>query len=290
MDIISKSQRKEIYPPEKCFSSGSRQLSIMVKTPSLKHKKTHSFRRKAFFRGSISLEGALVIPIFLFFMMTVLLGLEMVRFQSNVMEALHQTGNHMAFDPYMSNREALDHIKKYLDSQSDPYLCVEGGERGVETEIISNEKGSMFWLKTEYAMAPFISWLPIGELTFQDSFCGHRWTGYDGEDGSGAERQREPYVYVTETGSRYHLSRYCTYLRIHVEAIDFRLLEEKRNKSGGRYYACEKCRPDKQGILYITQEGSSYHNRSDCSALKRTVYIIPLSEAGAYSACIKCGK
>ena len=46
----------------------------------------------------MALEGSLVLPIFLFFMMTVFLGLEAVRFQSNVLEALHQAGNAAAFE------------------------------------------------------------------------------------------------------------------------------------------------------------------------------------------------
>ena len=35
--------------------------------------------------------------------------------------------------------------------------------------------------------------------------------------------------------------------------------------------------------------GNKYHGETDCPSLKRTVYLVPLSEAGGRSACSKCG-
>lgn len=79
-----------------------------VKVPSLKVFKyiNVSFYKGAFFLSSVkakagmALEGSMVFPVFLFFIMTILLSLEAVRFQSQVQEALHQTGNKNAFLEY----------------------------------------------------------------------------------------------------------------------------------------------------------------------------------------------
>ena len=108
---------------------------IKKKIPSLKLRKRVLFlpfgrakgdmalRKGMFFKGSMAFEGSLVLPIFLFFMMTVLLGLESVRFQSNVQEALHQAGNRAAFEGYLTKyakgegTEAKGQIREYLDSQ-----------------------------------------------------------------------------------------------------------------------------------------------------------------------------
>ena len=73
----------------------------MIRIPSLNvyHIKKLTFIRRAFFLSSektkagMALEGSLVLPIFLFYMMTILLGLEVVRFQSQVQEALYLAGN-----------------------------------------------------------------------------------------------------------------------------------------------------------------------------------------------------
>lgn len=274
----------------------------MVEIPSLKtHKiKNNPFKKRAFFlssgklKGSMALEGSLVLPIFLFFVMTVLLSLEVVRFQSDVMEALYQSGNQYAFSGYLikyANEtvpDGKDQIKEYLESQTHPYLCVTGGENGVLLQNLSTIKeNGKIELIAEYQLRPFINWIPIGEIKVKDCFFSHAWTGYidSGMHGSG---QEETYVYVTKTGSKYHLSYECTYLRVQVQAVNYESVFSLRNQSGEKYYACLRCKPGKGGIVYITADGNSYHGQSNCSSLKRTVYMIPLSEANNYSPCSKC--
>ena len=72
----------------------------------------------------------------------------------------------------------------------------------------------------------------------------------------------------------------CTYLSFHVYAVAGEELGEKRNESGSRYYPCELCGSEQTGLVYLTQWGGKFHGRSDCPSIKRTVFIVPLSEAG----------
>lgn len=279
---------------------------IKKKIPSLKlHKRVlflpfgrpkggMALRKDMVFKGSMAFEGSLVLPIFLFFIMTVLLGLEAVRFQSDVQEALHQAGNRAAFEGYLikyargEGTDAKGQIREYLDNQVYPYLCVTGGAEGVQIKELSQAEGNgEIELLAEYGFKPFVSCLPIGEIKVRDRFLGHLWVGYRGGAGwSGGEK--EVYVYVTRTGSRYHLSCQCTYLGVRPATADYSEISGMRNMSGGKYYACQRCKPAKGGIVYYTKDGQAYHGRSDCPALKRTVYMIPLSEAGGYGACSKC--
>ncbi|MCF0150560.1 MAG: phosphate acyltransferase PlsX [Firmicutes bacterium] len=101
----------------------------------------------------------------------------------------------------------------------------------------------------------------------------------------------EEYVYVTLSGSKYHNSSDCIYLKTTPVCIDYDELVVKRNNSGGKYYPCERCKRAYSGVVYITWEGSKYHSESDCPSLKRTVNIITLKEAldNGYSACSRCG-
>lgn len=96
-------------------------------------------------------------------------------------------------------------------------------------------------------------------------------------------------VYVTESGSVYHTSPDCPSLRISVRAVSYGNLEHERSDSGARYYPCEKCAkgtaPD---TVYITSDGNRYHHRIDCSALKRSVSEIDISEAGDRTECRRC--
>ena len=282
------------------FDRGQRKN--MIKIPSLKEVKTNtiSFSKRALFlssakpKGSMALEGSLVLPIFLFFIMTVLLSLEAVRFQSDMQEAMHQAGNKRAFSEYQVRylgRDSSDikgQIKEYLGNQLYPYLCVAGGEGGVVIQDLSTAEGNgRIEIMAEYGIKPFIGWMPIGQVRIRDRFVSHPWIGYGSEEIPGTAVE-ETYVYVTETGSKYHMSYDCTYLRVRIRAVDYDSVSTLRNASGGKYYACQRCRPTKGGTVYITGEGNSYHGKSDCSALKRTVYMIPLSEADGYGACSKC--
>lgn len=274
----------------------------MVKVSSLKANKIKkaAFKKRAFFlssgavKGSMALEGSLVLPLFLFFIMTVLLSLEAVRFQSNLQEAMHQAGNQYVFTGYLVKyaKEPLpdieSEIKDCLGSQLYPYLCVAGGENGVQIQDLSaaNEDGRVEFT-AECQLKPFVGWFPIGNIVIRDRFFGHAFIGYTGLEAQG-DGQHEIYVYVTKTGSKYHLSYDCNYLRVQVQAVDYESVFSLRNRSGEKYYACLRCNPRKGGVVYITADGNRYHGQSDCSSLKRMVYMIPLSEAKSYSACSKC--
>lgn len=98
------------------------------------------------------------------------------------------------------------------------------------------------------------------------------------------------YVYVTKNGQVYHSNINCTYLKRSTRAIDFNQLNIVRNMSGGKYSACKICSRGikKNGIIYITDYGSSYHRLSNCSELIRDIKRIPISDIGGRSRCTKC--
>ncbi|WP_160561227.1 hypothetical protein [Parablautia muri] len=244
----------------------------------------------------MALEGSLALPIFLFFMMTVLLSLEAVRFQCNMQEALFLSGNNSAFMGYQvkyakeERAEVGGAIKEYLGNQIFPYLCVAGGEDGVILQDLSDiNKSGFIEITAEYRLKPFIGWLPIEEITIKDRFFSHAWVGYTkaGMENGG---KQEIYVYVTKTGERYHMSYDCAYLRVKIQSVDNKKVSSLRNASGGKYYACQRCKPKGSSMVYITAEGNSYHGQADCSSLKRTIYMIPISETKGYGACSKCAR
>lgn len=274
-----------------------------VKVPSLKVFKyiNVSFYKGAFFlfsrkaKAGMALEGSLVFPVFLFFIMTILLSLEAVRFQSQVQEALHQAGNRNAFLEYQVKylgelrEDTPKEIRTYLDSQLSPYLCIQKDREGVRIQNLSVSKEGTIEYSVSYDLKPFINWIPIGKITINDRFFSHGWIGYVSEAEQEKNKKQEKYVYITRTGSKYHLLQDCTYLCVKIKAVEYEQIETLRNTSGGKYYACERCMPIKAGIVYITSEGSSFHGKADCSSLKRTIYMVPLREAAEYSPCSKCG-
>lgn len=279
----------------------------LVKVPSLKlwlkHRNRQVSRKRVLFhssgrlKGSMAIEGSLVLPLFLFFMMTILLSLEMVRFQSNVQEALYQAGNESAFTGYFKKNvgeqitDPESRIREYIEEQVYPYLCVAGKKEGIKIENLSTiEENGKIHIKVSYQMKPFVSWLPMGDLCFEDEIYSHAWTGYSGRELSHGKSGEYTYVFVTETGSRYHLSRECNYLRVQVRSVDYHILPTIRNEAGEKYYACERCHPGKEGTVFLSTDGNRYHGSADCASLRRTVRLILLEDAIGYSPCSKCAR
>lgn len=266
---------------------------IAVKETKDMSKKGAFFLSSIKLKGSMALEGSIVLPIFLFFIMTVLLAIEAVRIQSNVREALHQTGNEAAFaeNSYVENERLgkAEQINVYLNRQPVPYLCVAEGEKGIKVQDLSSvEINGLIHLKVCYGLKPFINWIPIGQINFEDEFYSHAWVGYCGNEQVGQVLE-DVCVYVTRTGNKYHRSCECSYLRVPVRVVSAEEIKETRNASGGKYYPCERCQPKGSSTVFISEEGSRYHGKSDCSSLKRTVYMISLSKAQGYTPCSKCG-
>ena len=115
------------------------------------------------------------------------------------------------------------------------------------------------------------------------------WVGYTGE--SFQAGGKEELVYRTPEGEVYHRSRDCTYLRLTIRSVTSAELSGLRNESGGKYMPCEYCvRKQQAGMLvYITDYGSSYHNKNTCQGLKRTIMAVPLSQVGGLRGCSRCG-
>ena len=278
---------------------------IRKKTNNEKVPSLSSFFRRAsfsfpiFLKAGMALEGCLVMPLFFLFMATLLYSLEMVRFQSDAYEAMHQVGSKMCFLAYeevygqgtanLFSENHEEEIKQYLGEQTFPYLCVDGGSDGlcVNTLWDDCQQGNVE-IQISYAMKPFIRWLPTGDIGISDAFFGHGFVGYRGDSENGV-RNPEIYVYITPSGSKYHLSQNCTYLKIDIRAESAEEITGIRNKSGEKYVPCEVCHPGKYGLVYLTEWGNKYHGETDCPALRRTVYLVPLSQTGGRSACSKCG-
>lgn len=268
--------------------------------------------------AGMTVEAALVLPIFLFFMMEILYLFEAVRLQSGMLAALHETGTQMGeyafYAQYGRDGEALlpDEIlpeslvsfavsetairKGVADYLGEEYLehsCLQNGKNGISCLSSSLSEDGTIDLVADYRIRPFLPMFGLGSIRLQSRYYGHAWTGY--EIGSDVEEKaqetpEEEYVYITPEGTVYHKSRSCTYLKPKIRTIPASSVDEARSRDGSRYYPCERCHPSKSGTLIITAEGNRYHSSASCSAIQRDVQEITLSEAQkTRRACSKCG-
>ncbi len=139
--------------------------SIKGKAPSL----FSSFKGASFlppsFSGSMALEGALVLPLFLLFLFTLLYSLEIVRFQSDLYAAVHQSGSKICFYSYQDKfaqeesgnnaGTAKGEIRDRLEKEILPFLCVEKGREGVVIHVEKTVSGDVR-ITTACSMKPFM--------------------------------------------------------------------------------------------------------------------------------------
>ena len=264
-------------------------------------------------RASITVEASMVLPLFIFFFVNIMTVFNIVKVQSDMEAALHQTGSEMslmAFDLRFGeglwgdyDGGAVDAIAGaggvlYAREQIREYLgdgieksCVTDGYDGVSflqsRVLLGND---YIDLVMDYKVHPLIPLVGFEEFPVESRYFGHAWTGYDVTAGFGAEEDEEEMVYVTEHGEVYHKNIDCEHLHLKVKSVDIKDLNTIRNNDRKIYHACEYCGEGiGAGNVFITGYGEKYHSRVDCLALKRKIYTIPISEVGGRRACSSCG-
>lgn len=260
-------------------------------------------------RGSMTLEAAFVLPFFLFAILNILFAVNIIGTQSRMNAALHQVGNRMAFAGYTYNAavgnalpdglasvaltegyargQVVEYVgKSYLDKS-----CVKGGAGGISFAGSSvMGAGDIIDLRVSYRVRPFVELMGFDGFLMSQRYYGKAWTGYDASGSVSDLSEDDPMVYITKTGTVYHIDRNCTYLNPKVEAVSAEGVSGRRNASGAKYTPCGSCGVGAHGNqVYITNYGSSYHSQINCPGLNRTIYTVPLSEAGARGRCSKCG-
>lgn len=154
--------------------------------------------------GNMTVEAAIVLPIFLYAMLN-LLSLLLAFQEYSIREGnQHQAGRWMALAAY-------------------------GQEEG-KPDIELVEVGR---IKSLFPVAAFPA------ATVVNGCVMHKWIGYDlSGEGGGREEQREELVYVTPSGSAYHRRRSCVYLNPSI-----RMAAREQAQAEG-YTACGTCRGD----------------------------------------------
>lgn len=269
--------------------------------------------------ASMTLEAAIVLPLFLFFFLNLGCAMEMIRLHGNLQLALTDIGNRMSVYGYAvygvsektgSAESAAESTRSLWAEMADlafTYTYVKSeladlaGEAYLEASPLENGVQSLQFLGSDVMVSGGIldviltyrveapAELPGISLTMANRYYGHLWVGYDVSGETNQTADTEDVVYLTKNASVYHESLECTHLKLTVRSIAASEVSSQRNQNGGRYTACEKCaKGTAPGTLYISPEGDCYHYRQDCSGLKRTIYTVPRSEATGYRPCSRC--
>lgn len=258
--------------------------------------------------ASMTVEAAIVLPLFLFFFLNLGCAIELIRLHGNLEFALCDIGNRMAVYGYVLSgveqenewvEELKDVVLSYtyvkkeiVDYLGEQYLEESPIEKGMdgllflESEIFGEE--DCFELVVTYQVDPFSNVAGFGSFRMANRYYGHVWNGYQ-IPGTDDGDVKEDVVYVAENGSVYHEDRNCSHISLSVREVSLQKAYESRNVNGGKYEPCVKCKnAGAMEKVYITDEGESIHYKKDCAALKRTVYALNLKNAGRYQPCTRC--
>lgn len=259
-----------------------------------------------FLSGSLTLEAACVMPLFLYFMAAFLYFFPAVSVHGSVMNSLWQTGKELAVYAYaveagegasgmvsgaLSAGYAKERIITNIKKEQVNTAVIRSGTAGIHLAGSSFMEKDMIHLKAAYFLKFPMPILRLAELQVVQEMKVRAWTGrketQTGEDGN--NEQKNQMVYVTALGEVYHKDENCSHIRLSIRLIEKDRISRLRNESGGKYYPCEGCtRQDKQSV-YITDTGDRYHSSVDCRGLKRSVMKVPVSGLEGWRACLRCG-
>ena len=270
-------------------------------------------------RASMTLEAAMVVPLFLFFFLNVLNLFEAVRLQSSLQAVLQQCGEEMCEYAYYleyapEGSESGSGVPSETDSSglqvsggsggagawifTQAYVqgrvngalgkdyihrhCADGGITYLRSRILP-EDGNIL-LIADYRFRPFIPFPGVTSFPMESRFFGHAWVGWKGggtagTSGAAEGNGPEEQVYVARYGEVYHRDSHCIYLNPQIRQVPASSLDTVRSGDGSIYHECELCHPGKSGMVLITKEGDRYHCDPGCPGIVRNVSEMTAQEA-----------
>lgn len=221
-------------------------------------------------RGALTVEATFVVPIFFLVFCSLLYLFQILQEQRQIQEQLVTVAERY---------ESLG-IRT-------PILQTDRGDKWLVNWKISGDSGTCecIWRKS----VPMIGeWF---QITLYQRMPLHN---YSGHSMISTDRAADSCVYLARNGTVYHLRLDCTYLKLGIRQVTGKLVEKERNRSGGKYKACELCADGQQLTAqmqwYITPYGDRYHKEKDCAGLRRSIRKLKKSQVGDLPACSKCGR
>ncbi len=244
-----------------------------------------------FYRGNYTIEAAVILPIFVTFMMFAVYFYRILQVEAGVQQALDfasatvavAAGDETEADAQLAAAIVL--FQEQLVANDVPVSFISGSLAGINL-LGSTAEGNYIDLKASYTMHFPIGLLSNYSFDINQNAKSRKWIGYDPAENSWDGR----WVYMTENGEVYHTHLDCSYLDLSIHSVSKDTVDEQRNNSGSKYYACPSCKAETASdSVYITDYGRQYHSSLSCYKLKRSVKKVLLWDVDdAVPECIKC--
>ena len=256
----------------------------------LSHKETP---RCPCFSAVFTLEAAIILPLLASFFVSILFFFRVMEIELVVQHALNDTARQLAISLADEVSEQDVMIAQMLfwselgkEELTEQYVL--GGRGGISLAQ-SGFDAREVRLRANYQIRLPVRIFWSRAFTMEQRADCRKWNGWSaGEQDDGADR----WVYITQTGTVYHCERTCTHLDLSIRSVSKEQIGSLRNENGERYRRCSQCTREENelGIFYITNQGNRYHNSLNCSGMKRTVYMVRMSDIEGRSPCSRCGR
>ena len=255
-------------------------------------KRVSSFISKKIVKGSMTLEMALVFPIFLFSVFSLISLISVMKIKSCMDVAVCEVGNEIAIKKY--NEDISDILLPvYIKNQLEIFIEENLSQQDMKklhskiyvTDISLFEEDEIIAFRVDYNVIPDFHMLGLDKVNLNTIYYGHSWQGYS------SSKEEETMVFLTENASVYHTDKNCTHMQLTIEEVSYDTLDICRNNKGSKYDECNFCNKiSNNGTVYITPEGESYHNIISCAGLTRSIFTVPYSTILGKQKCIRCGE
>jgi len=228
----------------------------------------------------LTVEMAVVLPLFICFMVFILYFFRVLQVQAGVSQALQYAGRRIAAE-YSRSAESAGESAGYSKTEgaiNDPdgyrkeELGNQSGENGKGASMLGLLRVKVLFekqLRKQKCPVQYISRGITGISLIQSDFTGNyvelkavyrmklpvallgdlqyrivqtaKCRKWTGFVPGQDTEQEDIWFYYTQHGTVYHTSRSCTHLDLSIRGVTYAQAGSSRNKSGGKYHKCEKC-------------------------------------------------
>lgn len=259
--------------------------------------------------GSLTLEAALVMPLFIAAIVSLMFFIQVIQLQIHIQKSLYNQALKVAgYACYTNLAELSDTAESILSAEYIKYQvinetgkeyldnsCIAGGSSGIHANLTQEAEDGIIDAALEYTVSPPFNILGLRGMTFVSRARCHTWTGSTCQDTGKNPTEDDDVVYMAQKGEVYHLYRDCTYLTNQISSTSAVQVVNIRNDSGAKYYPCSVCCRDNipagDEEVYYTLYGTRYHSDIFCNNLYCNIYTINKETAQEqYRLCSKCAK
>lgn len=263
------------------------QGQIYKKRPK-KRKRACSFASK----GSITIEAAIALTVFISLIIFVLGFVMMINTQFTVQMKINNIAMITAKSRFYIEladkvTDYNDHLKKIKDDIS------ENKNKITQSDFWSTIKNAQYKEQQSQdgevdIILKYVLKTPVFNkyISIQQRSIVKDWTGKD-------ITKSQKIVYITQNGKVYHITKECSHLSLTIRKAIYSEIDSLRNNYGEKYSKCSICvksKLDDTDKIFITEDGNRYHSSLTCSGLTRNIISVDKDSIGTMPACSSCGK